>query len=281
MNNSELTNFSLHEPIELLKLATTLWINGHAIPDLKMNLVKSSLAEFAPDFVKEINESWKKLEARAKDNFPKNSPFVFYNSKVLNFEGLSENFVNEALINVSQGISYQTISATRSNQDLFNKVPRTNAPCAFVVVSILVTGDNKLVFGKRKYYGDWPYHTYETAGAFLKEEDLEKESLIKNAADKIREDFNNVREIKTIPFIIYHLPRILETILLCISKIPQKSSELTSDFYSDLLIVDNSVLGIEKILTMPLKEFHPPSRIVMQTYYENFDVAEKLLKELH
>ncbi len=72
----------------------------------------------------------------------------------------------------------------------------------------------------------------------------------------------------------------METILLCISKVTQKSTELPSEFYSDLLIVENNVIGMEKILKMPLDEFHPPSRIVMQTYYEYFDIAEKLLKEI-
>src|SRR3989344_6279921 len=156
MDNTKLTNFLLHKPLDLKQIATTLWINNEATKDLKMNLIKSTLSDFNPEFSQKIENSWNRLETRAKNNFPKNSPFVFYNAKVLNFEGISNNFHKDGLVNVSKGITYKTIASIRSNQDLYYKIDIKNKPCAFVIVSMLVTSDNKLVFGKRKYYGDWP-----------------------------------------------------------------------------------------------------------------------------
>jgi len=281
MSKNTLKNFSLKKSFELEDVSKVIWINDGSKHDLEMKLVETSLVDFDKTFLDKMEKSWDSLKERAQENFPKDGPFVFYNSKVLNWEGLSHDFYENNTVDVSTEITYKTIASIRSDQDLYNDLDKKNKPCAFVIVSIFVTSDNKLVFGKRMYYGDWPYSTYETTGGFLKQQDFTKESLIKIAADKIREDFENTGDIKTIPFIIYHLPRILETILLCVSKTSASSKELSSDFYNDVLILDNNLVELKKVIDMPLDLFHPPSRIVIQTYYENFDAAQKLLEKLN
>lgn len=277
--NDSLTNFSLQKPIDLKQLSKDLWINDGSISDLKMNLVDSSLQFQTTEFLTKLEDSWSYLEKRAQD-FSLKKPYYFENINALNWEGVSSNINQDHTVNVSTGIDYKMITAIRSNHKFYDELSEESRPCAFVVVSIVITRDNKLVFGKRKYYGDWPNNTFESSGAFLKEADLDKRSLIVSAQDTIREDFKVSGSIKTVPFMIYHLPRILETILLCTSVISISSNEITSDFYDELVTVDNTLEGLKTLLIIPLEQFHPPSRIVIQKYFENFGQAKRLLETL-
>jgi hypothetical protein len=136
--------------------------------------------------------------------------------------------------------------------------------------------------GKRKFYGDWPFGTYECPGAFLHDEDLEVNSIIKSAKKKIIDDYQiSDFKIKTIPFAIYYLPRILEVVLVCISKISLPAKELRSVFYEDILSVKNNQEGLDKLMHMPLDIFHPPSRVIIQLYCDNTAEVQRLLKELN
>ena len=272
----KLSNFSLTEGFNINTVAKTIWLNNAFKDNLVMQEIDDPFKGYDENISEYIDASWNHLKDRAKSNFPPNTPFVFYNSNTLSWRGLSEN--NKVL--VSKGITYKDIASIRSNSILFKKLKNKTKPNAFVVVSLLITSDNKIVLGRRKYYGDWLYNTFETAGAFLKIEDLADKSLVNNAKNKVCEDFNNISELKTIPFIIYHLPRILETVLVCISKTNQQALSLTSDLYSEILIRENSKKGLEYLIKIPLNEFHPPSRVVIQAYYQNFTLAKQLLEKL-
>lgn len=283
MDDIELTNFKFRDSkIDLDKIIEKYWINNQKIiRDFGLNEVKSTFEGFDFEYDKKIEESREKLQSRAKKYFPVDDVFLLYDQKDIRWEGFKDNNSELPQINISKGINYKTITSIRSNEELFNQLDQEKTPKAFVLANVLITSDNKLVMGKRKFYWDRPFDTYECPGAFLHEEDLEINSIIKSAKNKIIDDYQIADfEIKTIPFVIYYLSRILEVVCVCISKISLSSKELKSDFYEEILSIDNTEAGLEKLTKMPLDLFHTPSRTIIQFYYENFLDAKRLLEEL-
>lgn len=269
----ELTNFQFKSSnINLSEIIKPYWINDkETIKDFSFNHVESTFLGFSDNFNEKVEDQWKKLQIRAKNGL--------VNKPAVRWEGFDKEDPKSFKINLSQGINYKSIVGVRSNEDIYSDLDQERSPKAFVLASVLITKDNKLVMGKRKFYGDWPPNTYECPGAFIHEEDLKIDSVIKIAKSKIEDDYQvSGFEIQAVPFAVYYLPRLLEVVTVCISKISLKADELKSDLYNDILSVDNTSEGLEKLVNMPLDLFHSPSRTIIQFYWENFSTAQEILK---
>lgn len=264
----ELTNLRFENGrMELSRSIEVLWRNDSRSPIKDFNLLKtkSTFLGYDDSFVVELEESWKELSNRARILSPNLEHFLFEDKKVLRWEGFSDNNSADPVINLSSGISYKLVTGVRSRESLFSKLNKLKSPRAFAVANILITADRKIVLGKRKFYGDWPLDTYECPGGFFIEDDFKKGSLKSVAKRKIEEDYLiGNSDLRSIPFVIYSLPRILEVIALFISKVGINSNELKSNFYKDIISFDCSENGLNELKTMPLEIFHPPSRIIME-----------------
>lgn len=268
--------------IKLSSIIELKWINNKKIVrDFKLNLIKSSFSGFNKNERELIQNSWEYLKNRAENFLSPKEHAWFTNKKDIRWEGFKKNNSGLKIINISKGIDYKSTVSIRSNERIYNILGKSKSPKAFVVVSILITKDNKIVLGKRKFYGDWPIETYELPGAFLHENDINLNSLIKSAIKKVSEDYKiSKKEIKSIPLGIYYLPRILEVVLVCVSKTEVPSNNLKSDFYKNILVVDNTIKGVNEIKRKSLNSFHPPSRVALEFYFNNFKLANKLLNKI-
>ena len=154
MDDIELTNFKFRDSkIDLDKIIEKYWINNQKIiRDFGLNEVKSTFEGFDFEYDKKIEESREKLQNRAKKYFPVDDVFLLYDQKDIRWEGFKDNNSELSQINISKGINYKTITSIRSNEELFNQLDQEKSPKAFVLANVLITSDNKLVMGKRKFY---------------------------------------------------------------------------------------------------------------------------------
>lgn len=175
----KLTNFQFKDSkVDLSKIIKLYWINNKKIiKDFKLNETKSTPLDFECDYKEKIKKQWKKLQLRAKDFFPKDSVFALYNQKNIRWEGFESDDSSLGKINISKRIDYKTVVSIRSSEDIYSQLNKEKSPKAFVLANILITNDNKLVMGKRKFYGDWEFDTYECPGAFFNEKDVKINSI--------------------------------------------------------------------------------------------------------
>jgi hypothetical protein len=221
----------------------------------------------------QVASAWNSLQIRSEESLSYDSVFTFYNSEILKWEGLKD----DGVVSVANGLFYRDITAVRSDQSLFDHIQKK--PSAFVLMNILVTADNKIILGRRTYYGDWPNDTFECPGSFLKEKNVAAQSLVQVAKEKVQDDYLNMKDIASIPFMICNLPRVMETMLLCVSKTSLISEQIQSDFYTEKLVFDNSQVGYGHLQSMDTTEFHPPSRVALQAYFDHFDLTQELLAQ--
>jgi len=274
--NYNLSNLSyIDNNFDLDALINTIRVNDWDLTDLTLEVVSWEKITCSKNFDMKIEHQRDLLKKRANNNGKE-----LYNSWSFQIENID---INKQCIFVSKNIDYKTIISTRSNEDVYNNNDWKPTPNAFVVVNLLITQDEKIVLGKRDFYGDWTNNTYEIPGAFSNYNDIALGSLAKITQWKIYEDYDLDDKntfIKTIPFWIYHFPRILETIFFSISKINVDAKNLQAKKYSDVLIIDNTYKWLEKIISMPVKLFHPPSRTVLQFFYENYSKAKNLFSKI-
>jgi hypothetical protein len=272
-------NFKIINPaFALTDVADIKWINDGTATDLRMDLLAATFSGYETAVQEQMDTAWENLRYRSQENLTEGSAFRFYNSEILKYESLQTTSVTDGIVSVSGGLFYRDITAVRSNQLLFDSVK--NKPSAFVLMTILVTADNKIVLGRRSYYGDWPNDTYECPGSFLKEKAVAAQSLTEIVKEKVCDDYNDGGDIVSVPLLICDMPRVMETMLLCVSKTSLTAVELQSDFYTDTLVLDNSQVGRDQLQAMDLDLFHPPSRVSLQAYFDNFELAQKCLETL-
>ncbi len=266
-----LSNISYkNNDIRLPEIIDVIWINDGTIKDFNLSLVPGQKISCGMECESKMQSNWMYLQSRANS-----CGKHLFNGKSLQIEHID---INKKTISVSKNIDYKTVVSIRSNNQLFLEHNCRPIPNAFVTVNIFISRDNKLVLGKRTFFGDWPNNTYELPGGFSDYDDLKRISLIKIAQKNITQDYDiNNCYFETIPFGMYHFPRILETIFLFITRINKDSYELRSKKYSDILFVDNDEEGIKKLITRPISEFHPPSRAALQFLYENYSQAVNIL----
>lgn len=267
MTYNEPQNFTFkNNQVDLEGAIAMLWQNDGSVTDVSVRAGRAESLEFPADVLTQIDASWTNLEQRAAAYLQQheNGPDRFYSGPVLRFGGFD---VSAREVTVHEDIDYRTVTGIRSNVDLYQTVEAAGQLCtAYVVKSILITRDNKLVLGQRNFFGDWPWHRYECPGGFLTPSALERNSIVGSAIDKVTGDYQDTHTVTATPFMLYSFPRILETIMLCIARIDADAAELQSSFYSDLLVIDNTPDGLAGLLAQPLDQFHPPSRVAIELY---------------
>jgi len=276
MSVTIINNFKISNATFLYNdVAKTKWLNDGSVPDIQMTLSDKVFPGYENSLQEQIATVWENLKNRSRTELSEGSVFTFYNSEILKWEGIEKDENGGLVASVSKGLFYRDVAAVRSHQELFDAIEEK--PSAFVLINILITADNKIVLGRRDYYGDWPNGTYECPGSFLKEKNIAAGSLVEIAKQKVRDDYVDGGEISSIPFIIFDLPRVMETMLLCVSKTSLTAAQMKSDFYTDILIIDNSLVGKTQLQKMSLDLFHPPSRVALQVYFEHFDLVQQSL----
>lgn len=256
--------------VDTKELIRILWVNDGTVNDLNFEETQGKSLKLRVDLQEKMNDSWNNLVQRAKGQ-----GFNLTNDPALQLEKVD---VGSQKLIVSKTTDYRTIVSVRSQKKIYEGFDGEPRPNALVIVSILISSDNKLILGQRNFYGDWEVQTYESPGAFLSYKDLENKSAIKAAGSKIINDFEAEGRIQVSPFAIYSFPRILETVIICIAKIDKKANSLSALKYKNIITCENSKEGLKKIIEMPLNQFHPPSRTALQYYYDNFSLAQKIIR---
>ena len=262
-----LTNYTIQKTdFKFADVGTILWQNTESSSALQVKISDAIFPGHDNTHKEALEESWRILAARAESNLPSGDTFKFYNSEILKWQRFD---LNTNTIFVEKSMYYKDITAVRSQQAVYDQIPTAERPSAFVLMNILITADNKIVLGRRPYFGDWPHDRYECPGSFLKEKHVTKSSLEDVAKSRVWDDYQNQPPLETKPLLICDLPRVMETMLLYETHTTCTAQELQSDFYTNLLTVENSPAGFEHLQALPLDQFHPPSRVMLQAYFES------------
>lgn len=267
MQVSPISNFAIPDtPFSLSDVAKILWLNDGTVEHVQMTLSSSAFTGYAAELQEQIEQSWLRLQSRAQADIAAGSAFRFYTSEILLWEDMqvSDGFCQ---VSVAPGLSYKDITAVRSDQAVYDACAQR--PSAFVLMNILLTADNKIVLGRRPYYGDWPNNTYECPGSFLKPRDIAVGNLGEVAQQKVRDDYIDAGAMTAVPSMICAMPRVMETLLLYVTTTSLVASELQSDFYTNTQTLENNSEGKQQLAAMDIDLFHPPSRVALQAYFEN------------
>ncbi len=248
--------------VDVSNLINILWENDGQTEDFFLQEIDGRPIQIQKRILGQMDEAWHFLKHRA-DGYS----FNLTNNPALQ----TEVFNSESnIIQVSKNVDYRTIVSIRSQEAIYKQIDTNPRPNALVIVSMLISSDNKLVLGQRVFYGDWPVPTYESPGAFLTYQDLAEGSIVKAATQKVRGDFEENIPLKATPLVIYHFPRIFETVIVCIARIDKPASKLRAKKYLNIMAVDNTKEELTRVIGMPLNLFHPPSRTALQYYFDNF-----------
>lgn len=276
MQYSEPENFSFtDDQVDIEKTIRLLWQNDSSVTDWQIAYEPSEPSPLPTELDTQLTDSWQNLETRAAAYLSAHAdgPDAFYSDKVLRFMRLEP-----GKIIVSDNLDYRTVTGIRSNAALYTMTEAAGLrENAYVTKSIFITADNKLVLGKRNFFGDWPWFRYECPGGFLGRKDLALTYTSSCAIKRIQDDYIGSGQVTVLPFMLYDFDRILETIMLCLATTNTHSDELQSDFYSELLFTDNTPAGVAELLSRSPSEFHPPSRIALELYHTHFEAAQHLL----
>ena len=267
MPSSVLTNFSITDPhFVAADVSQIIWKNDDAHADLIVAFSETTFSGHHKLIQPALDDSWQTLAGRAAASLPPGDTFRFYNSEILKWSAFDS---DSHTITVEKGMFYKDITAVRSQQSVYDQIPAAERPSAFVLMNILVTADNKIILGRRPYFGDWPHDRFECPGSFLKEKHVVHSSLTEVARGRVYDDYLHTPDLVLTPLLICDLPRVMETLLLYVSKVAEPAANLVSDCYTDFLTLDNSPAGLKELQSSPLELFHPPSRVALQLYFEN------------
>lgn len=244
------------------------WVNDGSVDDVGIQSTERDTQVIPTQLQERIDSSWHNLEQRAAHKLETVSGVNhFFSDELLAFGSYD---LAENVVSVSTGVDYKTVTATRSGAKLYaDMLAAGQLASAYVVKSILVTVDNQIVLGRRTFFGDWPSDCYECPGGFLGQSDIVRNSIGASAVAKITDDYTNAVIASVRPIALYHFDRILETIMLCVARTETHSHDLQSDFYEELLFVENSKAGVEELLGMDHSMFHPPSRLAVKVYQQH------------
>ncbi len=265
------------------KFMDVRWFNDGKTKDISISETTSTYTE-GEHYIQYISEAWGRLKDRA---LAEGHPNLLYDSTVLRTEqGLNQESNPDerglVSIKVSPSAGYKQIVTLRQNQELLALLTEKQNPLAYAVLSILISADNKIVVGRRKFFGDWPSGKFELPGAFAR---LVKtgEALSNNVAIQALVDDYSISKAdvaSTIPAVYYYFPTICETQTLNITRTKLSASEIISTNSAIQLekrSYDNSPTGLTSMLQeLPSEEWHPPSFVTCLFYLENFERINNL-----
>ncbi len=267
MTPPDLSNFSITDPhFALADAGEVLWRNTSQELELAVKFTDTTFAGYDKSHREALDKSWGALAARAESSLPPGDKFKFYNSEILKWADFDP---ATNTVSVERGMFYKDITAVRSKQEVYDSIPAADRPRAFVLMNILITADNKIVLGRRPYFGDWPHDRFECPGSFLKEKHVVESSLAEVAKSRVYDDYKNHPPLQTTPLLICDLPRVMETFALYVTHTSIIADQLESDCYTDILTIENSPAGFEQLKSLPIDQFHPPSRTMLQAYFES------------